>query len=103
MRAEWYTITSRCTRKLGNTYFKIWAWSCILFVSTRISKGSVSEEDRNRIGIVENQRYDTTGRKIYQRWNVSRDPLKCKSQQEIHERLWQARSTWKIMTYVLRC
>ena len=60
----------------------------ILFVGTRISIAGMSEKDRSRIGIADWYQYATNGKKWHQSWNVSWHRSTCKSQQQVHERLW---------------
>lgn len=56
---SWYIFTSRCIWKLlQQVHLKIWAWSCILFVSTWISMTGTPEEKRSRIGNADRHWYE---------------------------------------------
>ena len=83
-------------------------WSC--HFSTRITMAGMLEEDRSRTRILNRWSYASYGRKRYQGWNVSREPLNCNLKQQVRERLWPKQGIFKshlfreqqsVLTYIV--
>ena len=70
--AEQYATISRCIWKLPQQmHWNILTLSWINFVTTRVSMANISEENRNRNGVIDIFWFDTNGRERHLRWNVS--------------------------------
>ena len=81
-------LLAEVSKNIRNYFIEIYELDpAIFFLSTFISLVSMSEGDRGRIRIVDRCRYAANGRQRHQRWNVSRISSRCKSQQQVHERL----------------